>query len=137
MIFALIRLNLHYIEHSIENNFNRLLSNFLFRYLLPFPKELNPKIGNPQYTNRYGHHNNDKPRNPNPFGYHTIRSPTQVEGNHPIHKIRTQKTPHDRIQSIKGRRQNIIHLSCKFDIRSPGASQRPHILAQAGDLGQN
>ncbi|KAF7819456.1 hypothetical protein G2W53_024911 [Senna tora] len=49
----------------------------------------------------------------------------------------TSKTPNQRIQNIKWRRQKIINLSCNLDVLPARTGKRPHVLAETGHLGEN
>lgn len=63
-----------------------------------------------------------------------IRSPTQIETNHLIHKNRSSHSSNHRVKRIKRRGQDFIHFRGDFQISPPSAGERPRVLAKAGDL---
>ncbi|RXH89291.1 hypothetical protein DVH24_031648 [Malus domestica] len=110
---------------------------FLFQFAGPGSKQFHPEIGNPQNADRNGGHHHHNPRNPNPPRNQSVGGAADVKRPHPVHEIRSHKATDNRIQNVKWRRQKIIHFSCKLQVASPGVGERPDVLAEAGDLGED
>ena len=121
-------------QKLIISKFLFILCYFLFQFSHSFSKKLDPKIENPQNTNRNSHNNNNNPRHPNPHWDHTAGLTTHVEHTHFVHQTRPQHTPHYRIQCIKGRGQETVQFRGENDVVPPRPGQRPRVLARAGQL---
>ena len=66
-----------------------------------------------------------------------IRSPTQIETNHLIHKNWSTQSSNHRVKRIKRRGQEIIHFGGDIQISPPSAGERPRVLAKTGGLREN
>lgn len=113
------------------------LRAFLRHALLPFSEELLPEVPNPQVADRDGGADDDDPRNAHPPRDDVDGLAGQVEEAHLEEEERAGDAPDDGVDEVEGRRQRPVHPRRGGLLGAPDPGERPDVLEEAGDLGED